>query len=342
MSDGTGIEYATTTWNVTTGCTHAGGPGCDFCWAKRMSKRHRGRFGYPADDPFRPTCHPERLKEPLRWQKSRRVFVTSMGDLFHDQIPYDFVKLVFDVCWRVNSDRLNTHPTRPPHTFMFLTKRPKRMGELWHLYLKERRNWDEVKGLDGLDSEVARTFWFGTSAETQEWLLKRGKELASIPAAVRWLSLEPMLGPMDLRPLADIELRSLKIEGEPPPIKPEIVSLPFHWIVCGGESGPGARPLHPDWVRGIRDQCQRATGTAFYFKQWGDWSPNICPSETPKSTRWIIQQRNGYTHRPVKVYRWATSDFAGTGDVVQVRVGKKAAGRLLDGRTWEEFPEVRR
>lgn len=254
MSDGTGIEYATTTWNVTTGCTHAGGPGCDNCWAKRMSKRHRGRFGYPADDPFRPTCHPERLGEPLRWQKTRRVFVTSMGDFFHDQIPYDFVKQVFDVCWRVNSDRLNTHPTRPPHTFMFLTKRPKRMGELWRLYLKERRNWDEKTGLDYLDREVAHTLLFGTSVETNDQG-HRIAELIGIPEVLHWLSLEPLLGPVKPHPYSfHSASRDRSVYGW------------LDWVIVGAETGPGKRPMKTEWARDVAMQC-KAAGVPFFFKK---------------------------------------------------------------------------
>jgi len=300
-----------------------------------MSKRHRGRFGYPADDPFRPTCHPERLKEPLRWKKTRRVFVTSMGDLFHEQIPYDFVKQVFDVCWRVNSDRLNTSPTHQPHTFMFLTKRPKRMGELWRLYLKEHRDWDEKIGLDYLDREVARTFLFGTSVETKDQG-HRIADLLAIPEVRHWVSLEPLLGPVDLDgtpagqalgPCGQCGETKSNLECE------ACMGMPsLDLVVVGGESGPGARPLHPDWVRSIRDECQEA-GVAFYFKQWGHFT--TCTGGWAGD---LILGRDGSTKR---IHKTGDQDL-GDGEVVIRPIGKKAAGRLLDGRTWEEFSEVRR
>lgn len=234
---------------------------------------------------------------PLRWRKPRRIFVNSMSDLFHPDVPYRFIRDVFDVmrCCDGSVD-INGH-RYPSHTFQVLTKRPQRMAE----FARDRK-----LGYD--PARPPRNVWLGTSIESDRYTF-RADHLRATPAAVRWLSLEPLLGP----------LPSLDLTG-------------IDWVVVGGESGPGARPMHPDWVRDIRDRCV-AAGVPFLFKQWGAWAP-------------VWEHRHDPDHRHVV----ATSDtrrviniagghgFNGAMPVVMARVGKTKAGRELDGRTWDEYP----
>ena len=288
----TKIEWADAVWNPITGCTPIS-EGCDHCYAKRMANRLKGRYGYPADEPFRVEFHPERMTDPSRWKKPRRVFVCSMGDLFHENIFTDRVHEIWDVM-----------KAYPRHTFLVLTKRPERMKEvLGHIYRKER-----FGAAIGFWSHV----WLGVTAENQARADERIPVLLQIPAAVRFVSIEPMLGPVDLQKAHGFyydehgcDMRKLE------------------WVIVGGETGPGARPVHPDWVRSLRNQCQ-AAAVPFFFKQWGEWLPSECDPE--------------YATGPGLVRACP----AGNGDPccpgLWRRVGKKASGHLLDGREWNEFP----
>ena len=292
------IEWCDRTWNPVTGCTKIS-PGCANCYAERMSKRLAGRCGYPTLDPFKVTAHSERLGEPARWRKPSRVFVCSMGDLFHDDVPNSFI-------WEVFMQMRSTEI----HTFLILTKRPERMKFIIS-WLRDRGMWP------------LNHVWLGVTCENQEQANKRIPVLLQIPAAVRFVSVEPMLSPVD------ISLWFVSGYMEPP------YDDVLNWVICGGESGPGARPLHPDWVRSLRDQCQVA-GASFLFKQWGEWEAfydrdrddpdwrNV-PEEGPRITRINLAGGKG---------------FHGDRVVYFCRVNKKKAGRLLDGRTWDEYPEV--
>ena len=258
----TKIEWADAVWNPITGCTTIS-EACDHCYAKRMANRLRGRYGYPAHWPFRVTFHPYRLSDPLKLKKSRRIFVCSMGDLFHEDVKKDWI----DAVW-------STMAEARQHTFQVLTKRPERMRE--YILDRKRRGW----------KPDCNNIWLGVTAENQTRADERVPILLQIPAAVRFVSVEPMLGHINLQSfLAANELH--EIDGGPR----------IDWVICGGETGPGARPVHPDWVRSLRDQCTSA-GVPFFFKGWGDLDP-----------------------------------------VFHQRIGKKAAGRLLDGREWSEFPD---
>jgi protein gp37 len=198
-----------------------------------MARRLAGRCGYPeAPNHFDVTLRPDRLDEPLHWRKSRRVFVVSMGDLFHSDVPYSYINQVFEVMEQA-----------PQHTFQVLTKRPRRMLEYLHW-------WQEMEGCAFDMPNV----WLGVTAENQEMADKRVPALLNCPAAVRFVSCEPLLGEIDLRRW----LVSL--------FNPSATRL--DWVIVGGESGHGARPMHPDWARSLRDQCQDA-GVAFFFKQIG-------------------------------------------------------------------------
>lgn len=209
----TGIEWTDKTWNPTTGCNKVS-PGCKFCYAETITKRFKKSF----PNGFRFTMHEDRLGEPLRWRKPSRVFVNSMSDLFHEDMPFDFLQRVFDVMER-----------SPKHVFQILTKRHERLVEL-----APKLSWPE-------------NVWMGVSVETQQYTV-RVDYLRQVPAKVRFLSCEPLLGPLDLD-LNDI-----------------------HWVITGGESGPSHRPIEVDWVRSIRDQCKIAD-VAFFHKQWGGVRP---------------------------------------------------------------------
>jgi len=274
----TKIEWAEESWNPIIGCTPIS-EGCEHCYARRMAQRLRGRCGYPKDDPFRVTFHPDRLYQPLRWKKPRMIFVCSMGDLFHPDVSeYDILAI-----WQRmgefhdrNGDILPVKK-RPGHTYMVLTKRPERALEfLSHRYPHgyERKN-----------------VWLGVSVENQKRADERIPILLQIPAAKRGVSIEPMLGPINLDEWLYQQTTVCWGPGEDDwgyDIEPRDDGI--DWIICGGESGPGARPMHPDWPRSIRDQCQ-AAGVPFFFKQWGG-------------------------------------------------INKKSTGHILDGREWNEIPEV--
>ncbi len=214
MADGSRIEWTEATWNPVTGCTKIS-LGCKHCYADRMAKRLRA-MGVPQyRNGFEVTLHRDTLRVPYRWRKPRVVFVNSMSDLFHDRVPLDFVKDLF----RVMGDN-------GQHTFQVLTKRP------------------EVALKYADDLPWPENVWLGTSIENA-FYVHRARTLRRIPAKTRFLSLEPLLGPIPRPPLQDI-----------------------HWVIVGGESGPGARPMEADWVRRIRDRCL-AGGIPFFFKQWG-------------------------------------------------------------------------
>jgi len=279
------IEWTDRVWNPVTGCTKVS-PGCDNCYAERMAKRMAGRCGYPEDEPFKITFHRNRLEEPLKWRKPQRVFVCSMGDLFHPDVSSILIALIFDAIKEC-----------PQHTFMVLTKRPE-------MVLEHMKNvmLDHFWGMKNL--------WLGVTAENQEQADKRIPVLLQIPAAVRFISVEPMLGPVDLS-------KWLYIPDPHSAPADLIPSRVLHWIICSGESGPGARPCHPDWVRSLRDQCQ-AAGVPFFFKQWGEWL-ECKPRALLDITKCKIIQAHG-THF--------------------IRLGKKNAGRLLDGQEWNQFPDT--
>lgn len=290
MGDKSKIEWTDATWNPVTGCTKVS-QGCKHCYAERLFPRV---YGPRIKDPstWGPNgsgrqfsdvrCHPERLDQPLHWRRPRRVFVNSMSDLFHEDVPDQFIKEV----WA-------TMANARQHTFQVLTKRPERMRDLltdptWKLWL-------------GIPNGNA---WLGVSIEDQPTADERIPLLLQTPAAVRFVSYEPALGPVDfLDYLPDTHDGHPDSRGEPW----------LDWVIAGGESGPKARPAHPDWFRSVRDQCQ-AAGVAFLFKQWGEWAPWI-PMPSPREPRCHVFDDGA------RVWRW----------------GKKASGRELDGRTWDEF-----
>lgn len=243
MADKSRIEWTDATWNPITGCTPVS-EGCEHCYAKRMANRFKGRFGYPDDDPFRVTFHEDRLYEPMSWKKPRRVFVCSMGDLFHEDVQLDWIEQIFE--------RMREYDL---HEYMLLTKRPSRVLEYW--------KWRKEIWLGGhMTSRWPNNVWLGVTAENQRTADERIPILLQTPAAVRFVSVEPMLGPVAIQTYLPATLPRLDraISGTR--------GADLDWVICGGESGPGARPMHPNWARSLRDQCATAR-VPFFFKQWG-------------------------------------------------------------------------
>jgi protein gp37 len=213
MSDGSTIEWTQATWNPVTGCTKVS-PGCAHCYAETFAERFRGVPGHPYENGFDLQLRPERLDLPLQWKRSRLIFVNSMSDLFHEEVPDDYIAAVFQTmnqAWW--------------HRFQVLTKRPERAAGI-----AGKLVWPQ-------------NVWMGTSVENQRWTC-RIDALRDIPAQVRFLSCEPLLGPLDL-----------DLNG-------------IGWVIVGGESGPRARPMKEEWADSIRRQCDDA-GVPFFFKQWG-------------------------------------------------------------------------
>ncbi len=245
----TGIEWTDETWNPVVGCTRVS-PGCQHCYAERMAKRlsknpSTPQYAGTVDDNGRWTGQvnlvESALLKPLSWRKPRMVFVNSMSDLFHESVPDEYIDKVFAVMAQAHH-----------HTYQVLTKRPERITE-WaagaHLRMTRCfRNFHDYT--ESVGPWPLPNVWLGTSAENQATLDERLPHLLATPAAVRFLSLEPLLGPIDVRG---------RLDG-------------IDWVIVGGESGPGAQPMHPDWVRSIRDACVEAE-VAFFFKQWGEWLP---------------------------------------------------------------------
>lgn len=259
------IEWTTVTWNPTTGCDRVS-PGCDNCYALTMAKRLKamGQPKYQRDgDPrtsgpgFGLTVHPDVLEQPLRWRKPRRVFVDSMSDLFHSKVPDEFVATVFAVM-----------ALTPQHTYQILTKRPARMRALLSDAAWGRSIIDADVGGDRMDTRERLNgmpwplpnVWLGTSVEDQPRADQRIPPLLDTPAAVRFLSCEPLLGPVDLQMVDWDGTTALTVLEHPP--------NSIDWVIVGGESGSGARPMNVVWARRIVDQCRDA-GTAAFVKQLG-------------------------------------------------------------------------
>jgi protein gp37 len=223
MADKTAIEWTNATWNPVTGCTKIS-PGCDNCYAERFSERFRGVPNHPFENGFDLTLRPGRLEQPLKWRKPKMIFVNSMSDLFHKEIPKAYIDQVFETMERADW-----------HVFQVLTKRSSLMR-------------DYVNARYGKDGEAPPHIWLGASVEDMPQK-SRIKHIRDMRAATRFLSLEPLIA----------DLGSLDLRG-------------IHWVIVGGESGPGHRPMEEEWVVSIRDQCH-AQHVAFFFKQWGGLRP---------------------------------------------------------------------
>lgn len=219
MSDGSSIEWTDATWNPVRGCTKIS-PGCKHCYAETFAERWRGIPGHPYEQGFDLRLVPDKLGEPLGWTRSRLVFVNSMSDLFHQRVPSEYVRLVFEV--------MNLADW---HVYQVLTKRAERLRSLTAKLPAQLVKREHI--------------WLGVSVEDRKYGLPRIDELRAAKAGLRFLSIEPLL-----EDLGELDLRGID------------------WVIVGGESGPGARPMHREWVTAIRDQC-RAADVPFFFKQWG-------------------------------------------------------------------------
>ncbi len=340
MSDKTAIEWTDATWNPVTGCTKVSA-GCKHCYAEREWRRMTKLVpAYTGRDFTDVLTHADRLDQPLRWKKPRKVFVNSMSDLFHDAVPNEFIDRVFAVMALASR-----------HTFQVLTKRPERMrdylssGDVVQRVIHQAFKLDCEAGawmnadhnIGGHKIMPLPNVWLGVSVEDQAAANERIPLLLDTPAAVRWISAEPLLGSVDLVvPFAGAKVNSAR--GARPGIPP------LDWVVVGGESGPKARPMHPQWARDLRDQCA-AAGVPFLFKQWGEWVPRSscyhtfedglsCADLDPGASKWPcirLNENGGDGHR--------LEDEDGGDSAYMQRVGKKRAGRLLDGVTHDGYPE---
>jgi protein gp37 len=316
----TKIEWTDRVWNPVTGCTKVSA-GCKHCYAERQFPRVYGRD--KVEERKRHftdvVCHPDRLDQPPKWRKPRRVFVCSMGDLFHEDVPWSFICAVFAVMAAARQ-----------HTFQVLTKRPRRaLGLFRHLHLCD--SVAETLGVSARDNGLCSTWmdnefpgwplpnvWLGVSCENQAAADERIPLLLQCPATVRFVSCEPLLGPVDVEPALHRGVEERKRHFTDVVCHPDRLDQPPKWVIVGGESGPKARPMHPDWARSIRDQCQAAS-VPFFFKQWGEWRERIDGDDWTRETCRIDLD----------------------GRATMIRVGKKAAGRLLDGKLHEEWPDAR-
>jgi len=246
MADKTAIEWTDATWNPTTGCTQVS-PGCDHCYALTLSERFRGVPGHYFENGFDVQLRPDKLDQPLRWKKPRRIFVNSMSDLFHDDIPTEYIAKVFAVM-----------ATARQHTYQLLTKRHGRMRSLLNADYFRTEVSCAIAGMDGPSANLwpLPNVWLGVSVENQQWANIRIPALLDTPAAVRFLSCEPLLGPVSLFENTRIDTGTL-----------------VDWVIVGGESGRGARPMQASWARQLRDECTRYE-IAFHFKQWGAYGPD--------------------------------------------------------------------
>ncbi len=325
------ILWCDETWNPVRGCSRVSA-GCDHCYAEMMAARfsNPGYWGEGVAKFVHGKPHwtgkiklvPERLEQPLRWKKPRRIFVNSMSDLFHEAVPDEFIDRVFAVM-----------ALCPQHKFLVLTKRAERMAE----YVA--RLGRSIKPLENIAREMGYTFNFqgigllpwplpnvqlGVSVEKPDHL-DRVVQLLNTPAAFRFVSYEPALGPLNFRWFGGDRYRAL--DGR----STEYDALRrLDLIIAGGESGPGARPAHPEWFRSTRDQCAEA-GVAFFFKQWGEWALSDRFEE--------IVASYPKTKKPT-VYLNSAGEIDGAPDFKArflSRVGKKAAGRLLDGRAHDDL-----
>jgi protein gp37 len=260
VSDDSKIEWTDATWNCVTGCTKVS-PGCDHCYAETFAERWRGIPGHHFENGFDITLRPERLEQPRHWKRPRRIFVNSMSDVFHEAVPDDFILQMFAIM-----------AVTPHHQYQVLTKRHARMRSLLNRPQFADDLWALVWQLDGGLAWrrcywPLRNVWLGISAEDQHWADIRIPALLQTPAAMRFISAEPLLGPVGLRPGEWIP----PIGGGPRVSLAQPWETPgpsLDWVIVGGESGPGARRMTEGWARFLVEQCQD-TGTAIFVKQLG-------------------------------------------------------------------------
>lgn len=318
MAENSKIEWTDHTFNPWIGCTKVS-DGCKYCYAENlMDKRYKRVEWGPQGTRKRTSA--ANWRKPLAWNKQAekegrryRVFCASLADVFEDKPDQpEMTEWRFDLLCLIK---------KTPHLdWLLLTKRPENVIDMIEYHLAFANGAGDIYEIfDWLLPNV----WIGTSVENQEQADKRIPELAQIPARARFLSCEPLLGPIDLSAFYGSVSGTQYVRGYPEDVDADWSMI--DWVIAGGESGPNARPMHPDWARSLRAQCQ-AAGVPFLFKQWGEWLPNnqIFRPET-------ISSLSGYD-----MHFWEH----GITKAHSLKVGKKKAGRLLDGREWNEFPVV--
>ncbi|RUV65188.1 MAG: DUF5131 family protein [Mesorhizobium sp.] len=376
MADGTHIEWTDATWNPIVGCSIVS-PGCTNCYAMKLAgtrlKHIESRRGLTRDTKAGPVwtgevrLNEQWLDQPLKWKQPRRIFVCAHGDLFAENVPDEWIDKVFAIM-----------ALAPQHTFQVLTKRAKRMREYFEKIDTELRAAGEhgytPRRFDQIACDITRSpcaagwmeeqdwpfpnVWLGVSAERQQEADERIPHLLMTPAAIRFVSAEPLLGPIDFTSICwrddDADIRANSLTAEAWVENSDSASAysndcdgvtGLDWIIVGGESGPGARPMHPAWARSIRDQCA-AAGVPFFFKQWGAWG-----LEEPVfgGHEMHALADDGTLYRSTDL---AYPDGKRRGEAIRAnhdqarlhsvyRVGKKAAGRLLDGIEHNAMPEAR-
>lgn len=399
MSDKSTIEWTDATWNPTTGCTRVSA-GCENCYIETtppfringIKFRKDGEPSHEIGASTGITLHPDRLDQPLKWRKPRRVFVNSLSDLFHDDVPDGFIAWV----WYVMAQT-------PQHTYQILTKRPRRMRDFvarWNdltgdsehdnssgmppmprgpkairevytsgralLFADMLEQWGEppdgaayplydwLEGPRYWGSAPLLNVWLGVSVEDQKAADLRIPLLLETPTAVRFLSCEPLFGPVDLRsflwptPCGCPEPPAHTDGGCDGKVGCTADPTGLHWVIAGGESGPNARPMHPDWARSLRDQCVEA-GVPYFFKQWGAWEPfaHVYENDDPDAIYGYLDEHtvalgnDGHIYMEMPKGDEPPSGYQpdpGANPYYLAKVGKKHAGRELDGRTWDEFP----
>jgi protein gp37 len=346
MADHSAIEWTDATWNPLRGCSRVSA-GCQHCYAEGVAARFSGP-GLPYEGLIHPTTRgwngkirlvPEVMDQPIRWKRPRRIFVNSMSDLFHEWVPDSYIAAVFAVM-----------AATPHHVYQILTKRPGRMLlwlKSWMQASPYPKMHECLKGVIGYHHPRRPAItdgpwplpnvWLGVSVENQVTADERIPLLLQCPAAVRWLSCEPLLGRVDLCDHLGMWWNQTMgcFEGNGPRINASRFAgqQSLGWVVAGGESGRGARPMHPDWARSLREQCA-AAGVPFFFKQWGEWAPTDRWSPYAGAPAQIAIDRQG-----------APVDDDVNPDAVGgqrfTKLGKKGAGRLLDGAQHNAYPEVR-
>ena len=358
MADNSKIQWTDATWNPVRGCSRVS-PGCGGprhqggCYAEKIAARfskpgqtfhgfaerteHGGRWTGKL------SLIDDMLTIPLRWKRPRKIFVNSMSDLFHENLSDEAIDKVFAVM-----------ALCPQHYFQVLTKRAERM----HAYFEGPWAWRVMEAKKAFDPEhcagrggglstvggALRNVWLGVSCERQQEADERIPLLLQTPAAIRFISAEPLLGPIDLRTLklpktgqfgTFVSAVATGGAGIFDHNSRRISDLPsLDWVIVGGESGPRARPMHPDWARSLRDQCA-AAGVPFFFKQWGEWTPG----ENVERQRGIVDTCHWFDNRWI----FETENLANCEGHVDdqpdlYRIGKKAAGRHLDGKEHSGFP----
>ncbi|MFL1405423.1 DUF5131 family protein [Marinobacter sp. M1N3S26] len=352
MGQKSNIEWTEATWNPIRGCSRVS-EGCRNCYAETVANRFSGP-GQPYEGLIAKggqwngsvrVIH-DKLAEPCLWTRPRRIFVNSMSDLFHPSIPFDLVAGIFGIMAAASW-----------HTFQVLTKRPEHMLQFFQwvdehperaqfesdqlqekypdadwrpFFLAQKASEVLPDGGGNLRVDLNGTWplpnvWLGVSVEDQKTADERIPALLDAPAAIRWISAEPLLGQVDLGPflyrgdhgLADVDPLAAAMLSDPQYEETTWVRPALDWVVVGGESGSGARPMHPDWPRSIRNQCLKA-GVPFLFKQWGEWLPVLGQAEG------VPIRSNKHSFEDGTLMGWA---------------GKKKAGRRLDGQLWDQYPE---